>query len=116
MHTTFSRKVIVMAVATLIGVGTLGTSVNSFAQGSAIARKSASIKANFRLEEAVQKAFDKQKHLNSSDVRVVSRNGVVSLEGTMPDDKQIQRATEVATATPGVKSVTNSLTVREEGH
>jgi hyperosmotically inducible periplasmic protein len=116
MHTTFSRKVIVMTVATLIGVGTLGTSVASFAQESAMARKTASIKANFRLEEAVQKAFDKQKHFDSSGIRVVSRDGVVSLEGTMPDDKQIARATDVATSTPGVKSVTNSLTVREEGH
>jgi hyperosmotically inducible periplasmic protein len=116
MYTSSSRKAVVMAAAALIGFGTLGKSVNSFAQESAIARKSASIKANFRLEEAVQKALDKQKHLDSSDIRVVSRGGVVSLEGTMPNDEQIQRATGVASATPGVKSVTNSLTVKEEGH
>jgi hyperosmotically inducible periplasmic protein len=41
---------------------------------------------------------------------------VVSLEGTMPTDKEIQHATEVASAVPGVKSVTNSLTVKEVGH
>lgn len=116
MHTTLSRKAAAMAAAALIGMGTLGTTANSFAQGSIFAKKSAAIKADFRLEEAVQKAFDKQKHFDSSDVRVVARKGVVSLEGTMPDDKQIQRATEVAGATPGVDSVTNSLTVREEGH
>jgi osmotically-inducible protein OsmY len=34
----------------------------------------------------------------------------------MPDNDQIQRATAVATAVPGVKSVTNSVTVREVGH
>ncbi len=116
MHTSFSRKAVVMAAAALIGVGTLGASVNSFAQEGTFARKSATIKANFRLEEAVQKAFDKQKHFDSSDVRILSRAGVVSLEGTMPDDEQIQRATAVATATPGVKSVTNSLQVKEVGH
>ncbi len=116
MHTSFSRKAVVMAAAALSGVGTLGTSVNSFAQQSAFARKSAAIKANFRLEETVQKAFDHQKHFDASDVRIVSRNGVVSLEGTMPDNDQIQRATAVATAVPGVKSVTNSVTVREVGH
>jgi hyperosmotically inducible periplasmic protein len=116
MHTTFSRKTIYMVTAALIGMGSLGTSVTSFAQESMMARKSATIKANFRLEIAVQKAFDKEKKFDSSDVRVVARNGVVSLEGTMPTDKEIQRATEVASAVPGVKSVTNSLTIKEVGH
>lgn len=116
MQTKFPRKVIVMTIAALIGMGGLGTSVSSFAQQSALARKSASIKADFKVENAVQKAFDKEKHFDSSDVRVVSRKGVVSLEGTMTDDKQIQHATEVASAVPGVKSVTNSLAVRQEGH
>jgi hyperosmotically inducible protein len=115
MHTTFSRKTIYMVTAALIGMGTLG-SVTSLAQESMMARKSATIKANFRLENAVQKAFEKEKKFDSSDVRVVARKGVVSLEGTMPTDKEIQHATEVASAVPGVKSVTNSLTVKEEGH
>jgi osmotically-inducible protein OsmY len=116
MHTTFSRKTIYMVTAALIGMGTLGTSVTSFAQESMMARKSATIKANFRLENAVQKAFDKEKKFESSDVRVVARKGVVSLEGTMPTDKEIQHATEVASVVPGVKSVTNSLTVKVVGH
>lgn len=116
MKTTLSRKMVVAAAAALIGISTLSTSVTSFAQESAFARKSASIKADFRLEHAVQRAFDKEKHFDSSDVRVVARKGVVTLDGTMPDDKQIQKATEIATATPGVKSVTNSLTMKEIGH
>lgn len=116
MQKSFSRKAAVMVAAALIGMGTLGTSVTSFAQESMIAKKSAAIKADFKLEHAVQKAFDKEKHFDSSDVRVVSRKGVVTLDGTMPDDKQIQKATEIATATPGVKSVTNSLTMKEAGH
>ena len=116
MQTTFSRKAAVMIFAAMIGVSALGTSVNSVAQESAFARKSATIKADFKLEHAVQVAFDKEKHFDTSDVRVVARKGVVSLEGTMLDDKGIQRATDIATATPGVKSVTNSLTVRQEGH
>lgn len=116
MKTIFSRKVTVLVTAALIGMGTLSTSVTSFAQESTLAKKSAAIKADFKLEHAVQKAFDKEKHFNSSDVRVVARKGVVTLDGTMADDKQIQRATEIATATPGVKSVTNSLTLQEAGH
>jgi hyperosmotically inducible protein len=116
MHASFSRKAIVIATVLSIGTGMLGTSVSSLAQTSAFARKSASIKKNFRLEEAVQKDLDKEKHLDSSGIRVIARNGVVTLEGAMPDDKQIQRATEIATATPGVTSVTNLITVREEGH
>ncbi|OTP74280.1 hypothetical protein PAMC26577_16125 [Caballeronia sordidicola] len=49
-------------------------------------------------------------------MRVVSRKGIVTLDGTAPDDRQIQKATEIAAATPGVKSVTNSLTAKEAGH
>lgn len=116
MHTHFSRKAASMVIAAMIGVGALGTSVDTFAQQSMIARKSAAIKADFKLEEAVQKAFDKEKHFDTSDVRVVARKGVITLDGTMLDDKAIQHATEIATAVPGVKSVTNSLTVREAGH
>lgn len=111
-----SRNAVVVAAAALITLATLGASVPSFAQGSAIATRSAAIKADFRLERAVHKAFDKEKHFDISDVRVVARKGVVSLDGRTTDDKGIQKATEIASATPGVKSVTNSLTVREAGH
>ncbi len=116
MQTTFSRKTRTAIVAAIIGVSALGTSVTAIAQESVFARKSAAIKADFKLESAVQKAFDKEKHFDTSDVRVVARKGVVSLDGTMLDDKAIQRATDIATAVPGVKSVTNSLTIRQEGH
>jgi hyperosmotically inducible protein len=116
MKIILSRKAIVMATAALIGMGTLSTSVTSFAQESTFAKKSAAIKADFKLEHTVQKRFDKEKHFDSSDVRVVARKGVITLDGTMADDKQIERATEISTATPGVKSVTNSLTLKEAGH
>jgi hyperosmotically inducible protein len=116
MKILFSRRTLAVATAAMIGIGAMGTSATSFAQESSFAKKSAAIKADFKLEYAVQKAFDKQKHFDSSDVRVVARKGVVTLDGTMADDKQIQKATEIATATPGVKSVTSSLTLKEAGH
>ncbi|AME26910.2 BON domain-containing protein [Burkholderia sp. PAMC 26561] len=116
MKTTFSHRATVLATATLIGIGAMSTAGVSFAQQSAFARKTAVIKADFKLEEAVQKAFDNEKNFDSSDVRVVSRKGIVTLDGNAPDDGQIKKATEIAAATPGVKSVTNSLTAKEAGH
>lgn len=116
MQVILSRKAVVAFTAALLGMGTLSTSITAVAQESTIVKKSAAIKADFKLERAVQKAFDQEKHFDSSDIRVVARKGVVTLDGTMPDDKQIQKASELATATPGVKSVTNSLTLKEAGH
>jgi osmotically-inducible protein OsmY len=121
MNTKLSRKAVIATTAALIGMISLGTSIDSFAQeaaktASAPVSKTAALKANYRLEHAVRKMFAKQNQLNSSDVRVVAKNGAVSLEGTMPDDSQIQRAVTLASSTSGVTSVTNSLTVRQEGH
>lgn len=56
----------------------------------------------------------KRQDLSFSNVRVRTSNGVVTLTGTVPDRNQVDTATQVASAVPGVASVNNRLTVRVE--
>jgi osmotically-inducible protein OsmY len=120
MKINLSRKTLTIATAAMVGLGSLGMSVTSFAQEATKAAytplSKAAFKANHQVEKNVRKAFAKENHFNSSDVRIVARNGAVSLEGTMPDSTQIQRATTIASAAKGVNSVNNALAIREVGH
>lgn len=71
-------------------------------------------KANHRLEAAVRKQLA-HSNIDVSDIRVIARSGKVSLEGTVPDASQIPVADAAARRTQGVSSVSNNLTLREEG-
>jgi hyperosmotically inducible periplasmic protein len=70
---------------------------------------------NLQLERAVRKELDRQK-INTSNIRVIARQGSVGLEGTVTDESQIARAGAAAQDVTGAKSVKNNLTVRLEGH
>jgi osmotically-inducible protein OsmY len=72
-------------------------------------------KVNHQLEMKVREALDSAK-LDTSNVRVVARGSKVSLEGTMPDATQIPVAGTTAAVVPGVLSVSNMLSVQDEGH
>jgi len=63
-----------------------------------------SFKSNFR------------EHLTSLGITVLARGGVVTLDGTVPTDDQIQIAADVASNVSGVHAVTNNLLMQEEGH
>jgi hyperosmotically inducible protein len=72
-------------------------------------------KQNLQLERAVRKELDRQK-VNTSNIRVVARQGAVGLEGTVTDESQIAVAGTAAQSVTGVRSLKNNLTVRLEGH
>lgn len=71
---------------------------------------------NHMLSRAVRKTLTKTKGLASSEIAVLSRNGKVTLDGTVTDDSQIKLAGDAAAATAGVKQVDNRLTVAEPGN
>src|ERR1700742_1285647 len=71
---------------------------------------------NRALSKAVRRALTKTKGLDTSSITVLSRGGKVTFDGTVPDNSQIQRAVDAATATPGVTAVDNRLTMREMGN
>ena len=85
------------------------------ATGSSNMTRVAARKANHQLEMKVRKALDGAK-LDTGNVRVIARGTKVSLEGTVPDASQIPVAGTTAAGVPGVVSVSNALSVQEEGH
>jgi hyperosmotically inducible periplasmic protein len=71
--------------------------------------------ANRALSRKVRATLAKDKNLDITDVTVRARDGAVTLQGTVPDQSQTDRAAEVAKGVEGVTSVKNALTVRAPG-
>jgi hyperosmotically inducible protein len=66
--------------------------------------------ANHRLALAVRHALSRTKDLDVARVVVLARSGKISLNGSMPTQNQVDKATDVAKGVPGVISVNNQLT------
>jgi hyperosmotically inducible periplasmic protein len=78
--------------------------------------KKAARTRNHHLESAVRHALSHTKNLDSAGITVVARGGVVTLDGTVPANDQVQTAADAAGGVSGVSSVTNNLIMREAGH
>lgn len=83
---------------------------------SAASTKQSAHKQNWQTEKLVRKAMASTQRLDSAGIRVVARNGALSLVGTVPDESQIQLAQDAAQSVQQVKSVSNRLTVKEPGN
>jgi hyperosmotically inducible periplasmic protein len=71
--------------------------------------------ADHKLEAQVRHALTTHK-VESSDIRVVARHGMVTLDGTVEDESMIPVATTAAQSVAGVKQVKNNLTKHEAGN
>ena len=69
-------------------------------------------KANRALSRKVYAALAKHKEIDAGNISVVSRNGAVTLNGTVTDASQIDVVATIAQGVPGVTSVSNKLTVQ----
>ncbi|WP_396333170.1 BON domain-containing protein [Burkholderia anthina] len=67
---------------------------------------------NRRLCRDIRKALVKSRKLDTQNIAVICRSGVVTLAGTVPEQGQVDIAAAVAMSVAGVQSVTNALTVR----
>lgn len=83
----------------------------SSASGGAKAAK----KADRALGRKVRTALSKTKGLNVANITVRARSGAVTLAGTVPEQPQVDLATQSAQAVAGVTSVKNALTIRPVG-
>ncbi|QBR01141.1 BON domain-containing protein [Paraburkholderia pallida] len=82
------------------------------AANSAAASNAKAIKAADRaLQKAVVRALSKTRGLRVSTIGVRAHNGVVTLEGMVPDQSQVELAAKVAEGVPGVTQVKNALTL-----
>jgi len=80
---------------------------------SKAAAKSAK-QANRKLGYAVRKAISKQNGIDVSNITVRSKGGAITLEGSVPDAEQIEKAEAAAKTVPGVTSVSNKLSVQQQ--
>jgi hyperosmotically inducible periplasmic protein len=65
--------------------------------------------ANRTLAKAVRKALYSTKGLVASNITVLARSGVVTLNGTVPEQGQIDLAGQAAQGVSGVTSVKNNV-------
>jgi hyperosmotically inducible periplasmic protein len=70
--------------------------------------------ANRALSKKVRTALAKDKKIAVANITVRARDGAVALQGTVPEQAQIERATEIAKGVQGVTSVKNALTIRPD--
>jgi hyperosmotically inducible periplasmic protein len=105
-----------------LGVFVVLTSMGAQAQssGPAVAASSAASStmsakdakaANRKLQKDVVRVLARTKGLSVANITVRANNGAVTLEGAVPEQSQIDLATNAAKGVPGVSSVKNALTL-----
>jgi len=70
---------------------------------------------NRALQKKIRAVLAKTNGLDVSNIAVRARSGAVVLEGTVPEQAQIDLAGEAAKAVPGVTSLKNALTIKLQG-
>jgi hyperosmotically inducible periplasmic protein len=70
--------------------------------------------ANRALSRKVRSVLAKDKKIAVANITVRARDGAITLQGTVPEQAQIERAAEVAKGVDGVTSVKNALTIRPD--
>ena len=75
-------------------------------------------KADIRTAAAVRKAIEHDKSLSTKahNVKLVARNGVVTLRGPVADAQEKARLEQIATHVSGVSHVENDLDVKTDSH
>jgi len=79
----------------------------------------ASLRANEtddRIESSAKKSYVFKTHLKDDSIKTESRNGAVTLTGTVADSSHKSLAQDTVESLPGVKSVDNQLKVKGENH
>lgn len=71
--------------------------------------------ANRRLARQVRGALARDSRISVANITVRARDGAVTLQGSVPEAAQIDRATQVAKGVAGVKSVRSALSIRQFG-
>lgn len=116
----FLRICALMSISALLG----GVCPGAWAQGGASSGESSGAaaapastpkeirKANRALSRKVYAALAKHKEIDAGSISIVARGGAVTINGTVSEASQIDTVVETAKAVPGVKSVTNRLSVQ----
>jgi osmotically-inducible protein OsmY len=71
-------------------------------------------KMDARIESSAKKSYVFKTYLKNDDIKIQSKDGVVSLTGTVSEESHKSLAQETVAGLPGVKSVDNRLEVKGE--
>jgi osmotically-inducible protein OsmY len=71
-------------------------------------------KMDSRIESSAKKSYVFKTYLKDDDIKIESRDGVVSLTGTVSEESHKSLAKETMAGLPGVKNVDNKLEVKGE--
>ncbi|RKT13764.1 BON domain-containing protein [Paraburkholderia sp. RAU2J] len=71
--------------------------------------------ANRSLGRKVRNALSKAMGVSASHITVRSAGGAITLQGTVPEATDSQKAEEIAKGVAGVESVKNALSIRPAG-
>jgi osmotically-inducible protein OsmY len=75
----------------------------------------ASSKTDNRIEASAKKSYVFQNYLKGDDIKIQSKDGVVTLSGSVLEESHKSLARETVAELPGVKKVDNQLQVKGEG-
>ncbi len=109
------------AIKVISGALIVMASLNAYAKSSdamaapATTNAASTKSANRALQKSVRKALAKTKGLVTTNITVRARSGAVTLEGSVPEQPQVDLATQTAQGVAGVTSVKNALTIRAIG-
>ncbi len=110
-------RLVKAASGVLVMVASLSVYAQASGTDAAAAPATHATKAeNSKLAKTVKRALTKNKEIDASNIYVRARDGVVRLTGFVPENAQIQIATDAAQGVAGVTSVDNKLSVRQPGH
>ena len=69
-----------------------------------------------RIESIAKQSYMFKAYLEGAEIQMHSRDGVVTLTGTVTEKSHLSLAAETVANLPGVRSVDNRLTVRDHAH
>lgn len=70
-------------------------------------------KADRKITQAIRKSIMKQElSTNAKNVKVITRNGAVTLRGPVDDQSEIEKIMTIVKATPGITTLKNELEVK----
>ncbi|MCX4170841.1 MULTISPECIES: BON domain-containing protein [Paraburkholderia] len=105
----------VIGIATVSANAQGGPGSETMSTAKSASQVASSKSGDRALQKRVRAAFAKSKDVTASNITVRAHGGAVILQGTVPDQDEIESAAEVAKGVPGVTSVKNALTVRAAG-
>lgn len=115
-----SMPVIKMVVGALVVLASISayaqaSDVGAASQPSASQAAKAAKSADRALSKKVRTALAKSKNISVANITVRAKSGAVILQGWVPDESQVDAATQVAQGVAGVTSVKNALTIHPVG-